>query len=222
MLQWNWVEGHRFTAQQAALGKEKDELVLSDTHTVCTGGRSHTDAHTHTHTHTHTHRVRSHLDDTTLNTTPIFMGFFFTNICAYLEPTCSLSEQLHLNTAPEESFDKLTLFTDCLWQHGLESLCWLVLRPARSCLPWPLPFYYLSHTDTSHLRWSASGLAPLLSPVPAVVTPNTALQGSVPIYNGGVSSSCIVAVCQRFLLSFTDLFSTSCLRGGQVVIPRVV
>ncbi len=100
------------------------------------------------------------------------------------------------------------------------------LRPcfvtACLCLPWPLTFYYLSHTDTSHLHWPASGLAPLLSPIPVVVTPNTALQGSVPIYNGGVSSSCIVAVCQHFLLSFTDLFSTSCLRGGPVVIPRVV
>lgn len=93
-----------------------------------------------------------------------------------------------LNKTLEESFDKLTPFTDCLCptaQSWVIVHFRLVVRPARSCLPWPLPFYYLSHTDTSHLRWSTSGLAPLLSPVPAVVTPNTALQGSVPIYNGG-------------------------------------
>lgn len=39
---------------------------------------------------------------------------------------------------------------------------------------------------------------------------------------GGRFPVCIVAVCQHFLLSLTDLFSTSCLRGRPVVIPRVV
>lgn len=101
---------------------------------------------------------------------------------------------------------------------ALQSCC----ATACLCLPWPLIIYYLGHADTSHLRWSASGLAPLLSSIPAIVTPNTPLQGSVPIYNGGVSSCCIVAVCQHFLLSFSDLFSTSCLCGGLLVIPRVL
>lgn len=124
-----------------------------------------------------------------------------------------------------QSFDKTTslirLFVPnngVLNYHALRSC----FATAHLCLPWPLAFCYLSRADTSHLRWSASGLAPLLSPIPPVMTPTITLQGSVPIYNRGVSSSCIVAVCQHFLLSFTDLFSTSCLCGESVVIPRVV
>lgn len=111
-----------------------------------------------------------------------------------------------------------------LWTLYFSTGVWIIMRfivvlPLLcSCLHWPLTFYYLSHTDTTHLRWSASGLVPLLSSIPLVMTLNSTLQGSVPFYNGRVSSSCIVAVCQRFLLSFTDLFSTSCLCGVPVVI----
>lgn len=115
---------------------------------------------------------------------------FFICVLACLEPKRILiimrqTIALLLDTVLEQSLDKLIPLTDSnngVLNHHALLPCFAT---ACLCLPWPLTFYYLSHTDTSHLHWSASGLAPLLSLIPAVVTPNTALQGSVPIYNGG-------------------------------------
>lgn len=118
---------------------------------------------------------------------------FFNNVLSHWEPKHILFIVIKIlfwdTVELEQSWDKLIHLTDCFiptMKSWIIMHFGLVFWPlACLCLPWPLTFYYLSHTDTLHLHWSASGLAPLLSPIPAVMTLNTALQGSVPIYNGG-------------------------------------
>lgn len=107
-------------------------------------------------------------------------------------------------------------------QQSLDSWGILVQTPS------PVTFDVLLLTHTHH---TYAGQPAALSSycLPALKSrPSVQLcMGSVPIYNRGmggrgVSSSCIVTIFQHFLLSFTDLFSTSCLCSRLLAIPRVV
>lgn len=117
-------------------------------------------------------------------------------------------------------FTYLSKKTEELWTLYFSTGVWIIMRfivvlplLARVSIdPWR------STISATHTQHTYAGQPAALFPYCLVMTLNSTLQGSVPFYNARVSSSCIVAVCQRFLLSFTDLFSTSCLCGVPVVI----
>lgn len=92
-------------------------------------------------------------------------------LCYSLYLLAGLQPNIHCNYEQQADIVLLILYVNKLQINSLLSCFFLTMDSwvivhfrLVLCLPWPLTFHYLNHTDTLHWNWSASGLAPYCLP----------------------------------------------------------